>query len=304
MGSAEYRTSKRLYVYKLYRVKFVQDENLKLLGNFLRAKRQLIQPEMIGLSKPLRSRSKGLRREDVAYKAGISTIWYAQIERGQALGISSQVLSAIAEVLLLCASEQQYIYQLAHLLSNETATIPDHITVTTAKTQRLLHQLNPLPALLQNESLDIINANTAFDQMVGFPLSQMAPDKRNYLKLTIENSAWQRFLMIDSDAKLEEQIYRMAGFLRKTLARHSHNEKLKNKIDEFIASSAFFSAAWDSNIVQQPEEALYRYHHASLGALNLEKQIWWNVDGQSNYRMNIYYPQDSRDEQRLADLLA
>lgn len=302
MGSAEYRTSKRLYVYKLYRAKFVQDENLKLLGDFLRAKRQLIQPETIGLSKPLRSRSKGLRREDVAYKAGISTIWYAQIERGQALGISFQVLSSIAEVLQLCASEQQYIYQLAHLPRDETATIPTH--VTTAKTQRLLYQLNPFPALLQNESLDIINANTAFDQMVGFPLSQIVPDERNYLKLTIENSAWQRFLMIDSEAKLEEQIYRMAGFLRKTLASHSHNEKLKNKIDEFIASSAIFSAAWDSNIVQQPEEVLYRYHHASLGELNLEKQIWWNVDGQSNYRMNIYYPQDSGDEQRLADLLA
>lgn len=66
----------------------MQDENLKLLGDFLRAKRANIQLEAIGLSKPLRSRSKGLRREDVAYKAGISTVWYSQIERGQALGIS------------------------------------------------------------------------------------------------------------------------------------------------------------------------------------------------------------------------
>jgi len=60
----------------------VQTENLKLLGDFLRVKRDLIQPESIGLSKAIRSRAKGLRREDVAYKAGISTVWYSQIERG------------------------------------------------------------------------------------------------------------------------------------------------------------------------------------------------------------------------------
>ncbi|CAG9297443.1 helix-turn-helix domain-containing protein [Celerinatantimonas diazotrophica] len=277
----------------------MQDENLKLLGDFLRAKRASIQPEAIGLSKTIRSRSKGLRREDVAYKAGISTVWYSQIERGQASGISKQVLTAISDTLLLSTSEYKYICNLAHSIPDDAPTVQTN--VITSKTKQLLLQLNPLPALLQNEYLDIISSNAAFDRMVGFPLMEVEPEKRNYLYLTISNTDWKRFLMLDSQSKFERQIVRMAGFLRNTLSAHFDDEKLKLKVKSFIALSPIFALAWKNNNVLQPEEISYTYHHALLGNIVLEKQIWWNIDGESNSRLNIYYPPRSADKQRLAE---
>ncbi|SJL84197.1 helix-turn-helix domain-containing protein [Vibrio palustris] len=278
----------------------MQTENLKLLGDFLRVKRDLIQPESIGLSKAIRSRAKGLRREDVAYKAGISTVWYSQIERGQALGISMQVLTAISETLQLSTSEHRYICNLVH-------SIPDALPVVqsatiTSKTEKLLFQLNPLPALVQNEYLDLIASNAAFDLMVGFSLMEIEPEKRNYLYLTIANTDWKKFLNINSESQLERQIYRMAGFLRNALAATPNDEKLKLKVEEFTALSPIFALAWRHNSVRQLEEISYTYHHATMGDITLDKQIWSNIDGLSNSRLNIYYPCHSDDEQRLTKL--
>ncbi|RQW64644.1 MmyB family transcriptional regulator [Vibrio viridaestus] len=278
----------------------MQNENLKLLGDFLRIKREQVQPESIGLSKPFRSRAKGLRREDVAYKAGISTVWYSQIERGQALGISMQVLTAISDTLLLSPSEYKYICNLVHSLPDEQPVVQS--ATITSKTSQLLFQLNPLPALLQNEYLDIIGSNKAFDLMVGFSLMEIEPENRNYLYLIISNTDWNKFLNIDSKSKLERQIYRIAGFLRNALAANPNDEKLKLKIEAFTTLSPIFALAWQHNVVLQPEEILYTYNHASIGDVTLDKQIWWNIDGKSNSRLNIYYPSNGVDEQHLAEL--
>lgn len=249
----------------------MQNENLKLLGDFLRVKRELIQPESIGLSKPIRSRAKGLRREDVAYKAGISTVWYSQIERGQASGISMQALTAISDTLQLSTSEYRYICNLVHSIPDELPVVQSE--TITSKTKKLLFQLNPLPALLQNEYLDIIASNTAFDLMVGGALMEIEPEKRNYLYLTMTNAAWRKFLNINNKSKLERQIYRMAGFLRNALAANPNDEKLKLKVEAFTILSPIFALAWQHNSVLQPEEISYTYNHASIGNVTLDKQI-------------------------------
>ncbi|MCE0496094.1 helix-turn-helix transcriptional regulator [Vibrio salinus] len=276
-------------------------DNLKLLGDFLRAKRERIQPEMIGLPRLKRTRSKGLRRDDVAYHSGISTIWYSKIERGQVSGISTQVLADIAETLQLTKSEYNYICNLASSIPEITVNSPrnkisDH-------TFQLLSQINPLPALLQNDYLDIIACNESFSLMIGFPMETLPPDERNYLHLTIMNPDWQQFLLIDNEDKLKIQISRMAGFLRNTLASRSNDKILKQKIDSFVELSPTFKQAWQNNSVLQPEEISYIHKHASLGKITLDKQIWWNVNGDSNSRLNIYHPQNETDKQRLSDVL-
>ncbi|WP_425314040.1 helix-turn-helix domain-containing protein [Shewanella dokdonensis] len=90
MGRAKTCESNTLDTYKLYRANMV--DNQRLIGEFLRAKREQIAPAMVGLPQPKRSRTRGLRREDVAELSGISTVWYSKIERGQAAGISSSVV--------------------------------------------------------------------------------------------------------------------------------------------------------------------------------------------------------------------
>ncbi|CAM3643192.1 hypothetical protein VA7868_01415 [Vibrio aerogenes CECT 7868] len=278
----------------------MHQDNLKLLGDFLRAKRESIQPETIGLPKPSRSRTRGLRRDDVAYNSGISTIWYSKIERGQVTGISPQVLTAISDTLKLTKSEYEYICNLVSLRISATndpcSTISDH-------TSHLLSQLNPFPALVMNDYLNIVSCNEAFNLMIGFSFDSLIPEEKNYLHLTIKNSQWQKFLHIEDQEKLTTQITRMAGFLRNALAKRPHDLILNQKIDSFIELSPAFEQAWLDNTVLKPEELSYIYKHALLGSITLDKQLWWNMHGDSSSRINIYHPQNDADKKRLTDIL-
>lgn len=278
----------------------MNQDNLKLVGDFLRAKRESISPETVGLAKPTRTRTKGLRRDDVAYFSGISTIWYSKIERGQATGISPQVLISISKTLQLTKAEYEY---LCNLISPQTRTHNDPCCTISEHTSQLLLQLNPLPSLLQNDYLDIITSNHAFSLMVGFSVDSLPLNEKNYLYLTIKNSAWQKFLCIDGDDKLERYITRMAGFLRNTLARRPDDEILKQKIFCFRELSHIFDRAWVDNTVLQPEETSYTYQHAQLGKISLDKQFWWNFSGDSSSRINIYHPHDIADRQRLLEIM-
>lgn len=278
----------------------MNQNNLNLVGDFLRAKRESISPETVGLTKPPRTRTKGLRREDVAYFSGISTIWYSKIERGQAAGISLQVLISISKALRLTKAEFEY---LCNLISPQAIVHKYPCCTVSEHTSQLLFQLNPLPVLLQNDYLDIITNNQAFSLMVGFSVDSLPITERNYLYLTISNPDWQRFICVDDNCKLELHITRMAGFLRDTLARRPDDEILKRKIVCFRELSHIFDKAWEDNTVLQPEEVSYIYQHAEIGKISLDKQLWWNFSGDSRCRLNIYHPQNDIDRQRLLDIM-
>lgn len=278
----------------------MNQENLKLVGDFLRSKRESISPETVGLAKPRRTRTSGLRREDVAYFSGLSTIWYSKIERGQAAGISPQALISISKALRLTQLEYEY---LCNLISPQALALEEPCSMVSEQTAQLLLQLNPLPALFMNDYLDIIKCNQSFNLMIGFDLDTLSKTEKNYLHLTMSHHSWQKFLCIDDDDKLKMHISRMAGFLRDTLAKRPTDERLKQKIETFRSLSHFFDQAWLDNTLQHPEEMSHTYQHTVLGKIILNKQLWWNFNGESRSRLNIYHPQNQAERQRLLDII-
>ncbi|MED3929235.1 helix-turn-helix transcriptional regulator, partial [Priestia megaterium] len=74
---------------------------LEALSTFLKAKRAQIKPESIGLPAGTRRRTPGLRREEVAQLAGVSTTWYTWLEQGRDIKVSSIVLDCISTALQL-----------------------------------------------------------------------------------------------------------------------------------------------------------------------------------------------------------
>jgi transcriptional regulator with XRE-family HTH domain len=71
------------------------------LGDYLRARREQICPEDVGLVAGMRRRVAGLRREEVATLAGISCAYYLRLEQGQDTHPSGQIVEALARALLL-----------------------------------------------------------------------------------------------------------------------------------------------------------------------------------------------------------
>src|SRR5689334_13951373 len=96
----------------------------KLLGAFIRAHRERVRPDT-GLP-PGRRRTPGLRREELAARAGISATWCAWIEQGRDVQASPEALARMAEALALSRAERAYLFQLATRLDpdapGETAT--------------------------------------------------------------------------------------------------------------------------------------------------------------------------------------
>ena len=83
------------------------------LGDFLRARRDQVRPEDVGLVPGGQRRAPGLRREELALLAGISAEYYLRLERGRAQHPSPQILDALARALKLDLKATKYLHQLA-----------------------------------------------------------------------------------------------------------------------------------------------------------------------------------------------
>lgn len=83
------------------------------LADFLRKRREALQPEDLGLPRGRRRRTPGLRREEVAALAVMSTDYYSRLEGGRGPQPSTEMLAAIARALRLTLDERDHLYLLA-----------------------------------------------------------------------------------------------------------------------------------------------------------------------------------------------
>ena len=97
--------------------------NANALGDYLRARRQQLRPDDVGLVPGARRRVPGLRREEVATLAGISSAYYLRLEQGRDTHPSGQVVEALAQALRLDCKATEYLQQLASS-TGSTAPLP------------------------------------------------------------------------------------------------------------------------------------------------------------------------------------
>ena len=140
------------------------------LGDFIRAKRDSIQPESLGLPDRGRRRSPGLRRLDLATRAGVSVEYLTRIEQGRDRNPSAPVLNAIADALSLDPSERTHLRYLSKITGGEcpTHTRPApprrDVRPSVLETLRLLE---PGIAMVTNRLGDILARTGGFESMVG-----------------------------------------------------------------------------------------------------------------------------------------
>ena len=127
------------------------------LGSFLRARRERTSPSDVGLPGSPRRRTPGLRREELANLAGISTTWYTFLEQGRDVRASTQVLTAIADALKLGEPERAHLITIA---TNDTHPSEDfeYLAPEVADLPRLL---DPNPTYVTGSSYDLLAWNDA-----------------------------------------------------------------------------------------------------------------------------------------------
>jgi transcriptional regulator with XRE-family HTH domain len=129
-----------------------------VIGEYLRARRELVQPQDVGLSPGGRRRVPGLRREEVAMLAGVSIDYYTRLEQGRDRNPSPQVLDALARTLQLDADASSYLHGLIAPNTRSSRRVR-RTERAPAGIQQMLQSWTMTPAYVQGRYLDVLATN-------------------------------------------------------------------------------------------------------------------------------------------------
>ena len=227
------------------------------LGDYLRARREQLCPEDVGLVAGMRRRVAGLRREEVATLAGISSAYYLRLEQGRDTRPSEQVVEALARALLLDLKATEYLHRLANGADNRRPRSADD-TVAESLCQ-LIDQV-PVPVILGNRYMDALAANAC-----ARALSPGLCAGRNLLHWVFVDPAARDFYVhwdVVTDIVVSE--------FREVAGTDLGDPRLRAMIDELSAHSPRFRELWArADVGYRPDPIDIR--HPQLGELHLHR---------------------------------
>ncbi|MFI6909541.1 helix-turn-helix domain-containing protein [Nonomuraea sp. NPDC050394] len=261
---------------------------------FLRARRAELAPQDVGLHTADHPRRvPGLRREEVAGRAGISSDYYTRLEQGRLPAPSGRVLDALATALLLDADQRDYLRLLAgHAPARRR---PHRRQSVPAPVQVLLTSLTAIPALVLGRFMDVLAWNPlAADLLTDF--GAVAPARRNYLRLAILDPN-MRERLIDWERTVGECI----AFLRMDASRYPTDERLATLIDDLSRNEPHFQHWWTTHQVARNAIGRKRLHHPTAGEIHLHWQVLTVMQDPDQYLV-VLTPADPSSGTRLATL--
>jgi transcriptional regulator with XRE-family HTH domain len=225
------------------------------LGDYLRARRERIQPEDVGLVAGARRRVAGLRREELALLAGISSDYYLRLEQGRDKNPSPQVLDALARALRLDVQGTEYLHQLAGSTSARWDASGAEVIV--GATDKLIEQFT-MPAIVVSRSQDVLAANR-----IARSLSPGFAPGRNFLSWRLLDPA-ARALYVDWD---QATAVAVSG-LREAAGSDPDDPRVQSLVDELSAASERFRELWARADVGYRSDVIHM-RHAIVGDLYL-----------------------------------
>jgi hypothetical protein len=227
-------------------------------------------------------RVPGLRREEVAQLAGVSTDYYTRLERGNIQGASDSVLNAVARALQLSDVEREHLFTLARRAPLTSPGPPGEATAVRPSVRRMLDAFTA-PAVVCHLTQDIVAAN-----VLGRAL--FAP----HFESGRPNMA--RFTFLDSRAPHFYQDWPMAcsltaATLRFEAGKDPLNEKLTALIGELSTRSPQFRRDWADQDVHEHRSGTKGYRHPAVGDLELHFE---NLDmpGEPSLHITVFTAED------------
>lgn len=267
------------------------------LADFLRRARSQIDPSRAGLPPDGRVRRvPGLRREEVARLAGVSTDYYARLEQGRRIVPSAAVVEAVGRALGLDAAGRAHLKDLIGLTATPTRRSHDVQRVRPGLYQ-LLDALDGEPALILGRRTDILAANrmakalfTDFDQ---FPAAH-----RNYA----------RWMFLDDDARAlfldwPDQARAAVESLRFEVGRNPDDRATTDLVTELRERSREFDQWWAQHRVHQRTHGSKRLRHNLVGDLTVEYETL-TLPGDPETTLFIYTTEPGSPSRRAIDILA
>jgi transcriptional regulator with XRE-family HTH domain len=260
------------------------------LSEFLRARRAQVRPEEIGVSTDGRRRVPGLRREEVAQRAGVSVDYYTRLEQGR-VRPSDSVLDALARSMRFTPAQRNQLFILIRgKHESEEALEP----VSAADISGLLDAVH-VPAIVVGRGTKVIAANR-LHQRLTTNFDERPHETRYYAHWLFLDAAAQRLLI-----HWEHSARETVGVLRASAATFPNDRRLAELIAFLRSRSDPFAMLWDEYDVAAPASTPKQFHHPVVGnitllhrAARLDEETW----------MHFYWAEPgSPSEQTLHRLL-
>ncbi|WP_454199745.1 helix-turn-helix domain-containing protein [Nocardia sp. Marseille-Q1738] len=269
-------------------------DRVQEMAAFLRARRERLTPADLGLPQRRQARrTPGLRREEVAELAGVSTDYIVRLEQGRGLRPSAEVLTALAQALRLTSDERAYLFDLARQRQPDTGK-PS--TVPAPALAMLVRDLSPLPAMLVNHRYDILAWNREMALLIT-DFGALPPRQRNSMWLCLMDPGMREFY-VERERIIREGI----ADLRAAWAAHPDDQALADLIAGFTAQSAEFAQAWARHDVRVQGRGNKPLRHPVVGPLVVTYEVLMPVQD-PDQRIIIYRAADE-DSQTALDRLA
>ena len=235
---------------------------LNELGEFLKQRRSELSPRTVGLPESAGPRRvKGLRREEVAQLAAISTDYYTRVEQGR-IQASAPVLATVAQVLHLDDDQRDYLFQLAGKRTARPRRRP--VQKVQPQLQRLLDDLTSTPAIVMGRRMDILAWNSLAAALVT-NFAEIPEKKRNYTRILFSDPA-MRTLYADWEGVARTAVAQ----LRMEAATYPDDTRLSALVGELSVQDPHFRKWWAAHHVSSLTVGTKTVNHPVAGELVLD----------------------------------
>ncbi|WP_375424089.1 helix-turn-helix transcriptional regulator [uncultured Friedmanniella sp.] len=265
------------------------------LGAFLRHRREELRPGDVGLVPGGRRRAKGLRRDEVAVLAAMSTDYYERIEQGRGPRPSPSMLGAISRALRLTLDERDYVYRLA-----EQTPPPRHRSLGYADPGLMcvLDAVAPtVPALVTDELSDVVAQNPLNVALLG-PIAGASGRESTFVwRWFTDPGLRSRYLAEQHESLSREYV----ADLRAASATRHLDEEAQSLVAALSEASEEFRAVWARQEVAVRHSTLKVLVHPQVGRLDLQCDVV--LSPPSGQRLVLFRPQVGTGTAARLDLL-
>jgi transcriptional regulator with XRE-family HTH domain len=241
------------------------------LADFLRRRREALQPEDVALPPGTRRRTRGLRREEVASLAVMSTDYYTRLEQRRGPQPSEHMLASLARALRLTGDERDYLYRIAGHNAPTALSLSPHVAPALL---RVLDRLHDTPALVLTDLSETLVQNRMATALFG--------DASNHRGLA--RSAIYRWFTdpaertIYPEADRDRQSRAQVASLRAAQGVRGPRSRAGELVRALHKASEEFAELWARHEVAQRFEDHKTLLHPELGAIELDCQALFTED--------------------------
>jgi transcriptional regulator with XRE-family HTH domain len=242
------------------------------LAQFLTRHRESLQPSDVGLTAGPRRRTAGLRREEVAQLAGMSTDYYTRLEQRRSTQPSAQILGSLARALRLTPDERDYLFRIAGLDAPDRHSSGDYIAPGLL---RVLDRLTDTPALILSNLGEALVQNEPAKALFG-DLSHFTGLERSEIYRWFMHPDTERRHYPENDR--DRQSRAQVASLRAALGLMGPTSRAAELVRELTRHSPEFVALWDQHEVRRRFADHKTLIHPELGPIEVDCQALFTED--------------------------